>query len=126
MREGFCCHNISLQVLIFYLIGLRLVGGGKHTYQGRVEVFYNGIWGTVCDDSWEINDANVVCHQLGFEGAVMAAKSAAFGRGEGQIWMDGVQCLGNERSLTECVHNEWGINKCDHSKDAGVICTPGD
>ena len=91
--------------------------------QGRVEVFYNGIWGTVCDDSWDLNDAKVVCRQLGFGGAIKAYISAAFGPGDGKIWMDDVRCTGRERSLAECSHNVWGIEDCDHSEDAGVLCS---
>ena len=94
--------------------------------KGRVEVFYNGTWGTVCDDYWDLNDANVVCRQLGFAGAVAANKSAAFGQGTGQIWMDDVQCRGVESFLTECGHNGWGIENCGHNEDASAICTAGD
>ena len=89
----------------------------------RVEVFYNGIWGTVCDDYWDLNDSNVVFRQLRFKKAVAANRSAAFGTGEGKIWMEHVRCAGNEASLDECEHNEWGDNNCDHIDDAGVMCT---
>ena len=94
--------------------------------KGRVEVFYNGIWGTVCDDYWDLKDANVVCRQLGFPGAVAADISAAFGAGKGQIWMDKVQCTGEESSLIECRNSGWGINNCNHDEDAGVMCTTGE
>ena len=101
---------------------VRLVKGGSIS-EGRVEVFYNGTWGTVCDDDWDVNDATVVCRQLGFGRAIVAFKWAAFGPGNGKIWMDDVTCTGNERSLTECPHNGWGIEDCDHGEDAGVLCS---
>ena len=101
---------------------MRLVNGGSVKHQGRVEVFYNGSWGTVCDDYWDLKDANVVCRQLGFEGAVKDVKYALFGRGNGIIWVENAQCTGHESSITEC---RWGKSSCSHREDAGVICIPG-
>ena len=96
--------------------------GGSTSRQGRVEIWYNSQWNTVCDDSWDISDANVVCQQLGFRGAVAAHQSAHFGQGSGQILLDDLQCTGREASLLECSHSGINQHNCGHSEDASVTC----
>ncbi|XP_030853316.1 uncharacterized protein LOC115929142 [Strongylocentrotus purpuratus] len=100
---------------------VRLVGGTSDS-EGRVEVSYNGEWGTVCDDAWDTNDASVVCRSLGFAGALEAVSSAGFGQGIGTIVLDDVNCSGNESSLFECSNGGLGVSNCGHSEDAGVRC----
>ena len=96
--------------------------GGTTTRQGRVEIWYNSQWNTVCDDSWDINDATVVCQQLGYRGAVTAHQSAHFGQGSGQILLDDLRCTGREASLLECSHSGINVHNCGHSEDASVTC----
>eukprot|EP00057_Strongylocentrotus_purpuratus_P010657 XP_011665131.1 PREDICTED: uncharacterized protein LOC578355 [Strongylocentrotus purpuratus] len=103
-------------------LDVRVVDGPNNA-TGRVEVWYNGAWGTVCDDGWDLNDANVVCRMLGFFKASSAPVRAEYGPGSGDILLDEVECTGSEISLEDCIKSEFGVNNCDHSEDAGVICT---
>ena len=90
---------------------------------GRVEVFYEGEWGTVCDKAWDLKDAQVVCSELGMVKAIAADRRAKYGQGEGPIWLSDVQCDGREQSLKDCPSKGPGqIEGCSHANDAGVQC----
>ena len=104
-------------------VAIRLVGGNSYN-EGGVEVYYNGEWGTVCDDGWDDTDAGVVCRQLGFRSSGTAIGSAGFGQGSGSILLNSVSCNGSEPILARCGH--LGINitrSCSHAEDAGVRCS---
>ncbi|KAG9488749.1 lysyl oxidase homolog 2 [Eleutherodactylus coqui] len=104
-------------------IHVRLAGEKRKHNEGRVEVFYNGEWGTVCDDDFSLYAAHIVCRDLGYVEAVSWSPSSKFGKGEGHIWMDNVHCTGRERSLADCSHNGWGVTDCKHTEDVGVQCS---
>ena len=120
---SFFIFDCFIGFLAFFYLAVRLVEGNSPN-RGRVEILHNGVWGTICHDYWEMPDANVLCRQLGFEGALVALRSAAYGKGTGEIWLDDVDCKGNEPSIFQCGHKGWGIRNCDHSQDASVICIP--
>uniref|UniRef100_A0A3Q3EDU4 Soluble scavenger receptor cysteine-rich domain-containing protein SSC5D n=1 Tax=Labrus bergylta TaxID=56723 RepID=A0A3Q3EDU4_9LABR len=100
---------------------IRLAGSTQCS--GRVELFNGSTWGTVCDDDWDLRDAEVVCRQLSCGTALSAPGSALFGEGADPILLDDVACSGSERFLTECQSKEMGEHNCQHNEDAGVICS---
>ena len=120
------CECVYCQLVVFVTdTDVRLVGGSG-PYEGHVEVYHNGTWGTVCDDGWDLQDAMVVCRQLGYGPAVGIRRRADFGSGSGPIWYANVNCHGREANLAQCAHDGLGVHNCDHSQDAGVICASGE
>jgi len=94
-------------------------------HEGRVEVYYRGEWGTVCDNYWDLSDAQVVCNELNLGKPTAARHNAFYGQGSGQIWLDNLNCFGNEWTIGNCSHGGWGFNNCGHDEDASVRCSAG-
>ena len=90
-----------------------------------MEVYHNGEWGTVCDDGWDLNDAQTICNELDLGTAVAARHNAFYGQGNGQIWLSNINCVGSELLIENCSHGGWGIHNCNHSQDAIIKCIPG-
>ena len=91
--------------------------------EGRVEIYRGGVWGTVCDADWDMQDASVVCRMLGLPAPTAAPRGAKYGSGEGSVLLSSIQCKGTEKSLESCKFRGWGGNlQCDHSRDTGVVC----
>uniref|UniRef100_A0A3Q1FYD7 Lysyl oxidase homolog n=1 Tax=Acanthochromis polyacanthus TaxID=80966 RepID=A0A3Q1FYD7_9TELE len=101
---------------------VRLAGYPRKHNEGRIELFYKGEWGTICDDDFSLANANVLCRQLGFVSATGWTHSAKYGKGQGKIWLDNVLCGGGEKSIELCKSRGWGNSDCTHDEDAGVVC----
>ncbi|KAL9700500.1 hypothetical protein quinque_003941 [Culex quinquefasciatus] len=100
---------------------MRLADGPSRT-EGRVEVKYRGVWGTICDDEFGLREARVICRQLGLGNGTAQVRKNKYKVGTGQIWLDQVVCGGNETSIDDCMHWRWGEHNCSHQEDVGVSC----
>ncbi|KAJ8046184.1 Deleted in malignant brain tumors 1 protein [Holothuria leucospilota] len=99
--------------------GIRLTDGANGTFS-RVDILYDDQWGTVCgDEEWDLVDARVVCHQLGFHNATKSYKNASI-QGSQFYSMNNVQCHGNETSISSCRHERFQRGNCP--VEAGVSC----
>ena len=104
---------------------VRLVSGTNvSTTAGRLEVFREWEYGTVCDSSFTDVDARVACRQMGLGKYGAAVPGGILGKGTGKIWMDQVGCNGSEAFLEACPQSGWGVHNCSHAQDVGVYCGP--
>ncbi|XP_038054165.1 deleted in malignant brain tumors 1 protein-like [Patiria miniata] len=120
------CESSNVAGVFCYPKNTVRLEGGSNDFSGRVEIFRNYTWGTICDRGWDATDAGVVCRQLGYSGAVEAKSGAHYGEGSGLIHMEGVACTGSEEGLANCPSLCWTASTCSHSRDAGVICSVED
>ena len=80
-------------------------------------------WGGLCDDGFNLEEANVVCREAGFMlGAEQLFIGSQFGKGSGKILMDELDCKGDESSLLGCKFDPWNVTDCNDREWAGVSC----
>uniref|UniRef100_A0A1X7U6Z7 SRCR domain-containing protein n=1 Tax=Amphimedon queenslandica TaxID=400682 RepID=A0A1X7U6Z7_AMPQE len=102
---------------------IRLVGG-IYTSYGRLEVYCNGQWGTVCDDTFDAIDARVACRQLGYSDYTTYHSGASSAGSSSQpIWLDRVYCSSSYSCLSSCEScPSLQYHDCSHSEDIAVAC----
>lgn len=103
------------------LFSVKLIGGPSPK-EGMVQVYYNNIWGSVCDQMWDAKDADVVCRTLGYTGSTQPNNDAHYGQGSATIWLNNVQCAGNESSILSCAHDGLKMHTCANGNKANVSC----
>ena len=103
---------------------VRLIDG-INKLEGRVEIQYQGIWGTICDDGWDDIKATIVCKELGFLNGT-ATQQALFGSDTtSPVWLDQVNCTGSESKLSHCIHHgATNTGNCSHSQNVTVKFNP--
>ena len=111
-------------MLFFFYVVVRLVNGNS-AREGRFEILYDGVWGTVCGVEWDKPEANAVCRQLGYDGAVAATPWSAFGQRSGMSVMNRIQCMGNESSISDCryMRRKTSCGSYGFSRNPGAVCT---
>ena len=114
-----CILHVHILTYVYVIIieYVRLIGARGLPYEGRVEVYHNEQWGTVCDDYFDIKDANVVCKHIGYPRAIDYYTGAL---GSGPIWH--LNCTGRETSVFDCIHADFNDINCNHKEDVGVLC----
>ncbi|CAC5410844.1 HMCN [Mytilus coruscus] len=120
-----CVHGEDVGVRCYGGYGsfegdIRLVGGNNHE-EGRLEIYHNSKWGTICDDQFDTLDAIVACRQLGYRTPTPTVYTS--GGGTDPVWLDDMGCDGTERRIADCRHPGWGTENCGHNEDVGVRCT---
>ncbi|KAJ8917857.1 hypothetical protein NQ315_010770 [Exocentrus adspersus] len=102
---------------------IKLVGG-RGEFEGNVEILHEGSWGAICDDEWDVNEARVICKQLGYLSSdAEPTVNSYFGPARRKYWMDNVYCDGSEEEISQCRFDGWGQNDCTSTEAAGVICS---
>ena len=124
VRRGYTstCSPGEEQAVSCLAEGAVALYGSEHPRTGRLEVYHNGSWGTVCDNGFTDAAARVVCFSLGFGYGGYKKNAINYGSGTGRIWLDNVRCNGTERHISECSHTEWGVHDCEHDEDIAVLC----
>ncbi|XP_028158080.1 lysyl oxidase homolog 2 [Ostrinia furnacalis] len=111
-----------LEALDLKSASLRL-SGGRSNNEGRVEIYHNGSWGSICPDGWTVYEASAVCRHLALGYAQQALQTDFYG--DSRIVLSGVKCEGNESNLFMCSHREYGDVVCPGEVGyvAAVVCT---
>ena len=100
----------------------RLVGG-QTPNEGLVQVYHNNTWGWVCADHWDKRNADVACRMMDFDGSLLLNFSyIEDDKTNFKVWLNKMNCSGNESSFFECVHDGLGLQNCEGMRKAGVIC----
>ncbi|KAL5004337.1 hypothetical protein ScPMuIL_017793 [Solemya velum] len=111
---GVICYNTTG-------MAVRLVPLSPHKpFEGQIEVSRDGVWGTICSNSWSHYDAVVVCRELGYASGQITSQTS--GSADAPVYLDRVGCDGTESSIFECPSLSWGVPCDENKRDVAVQC----
>ena len=124
MRKTLFTKRIVFKSLISYLSSVLVrLADGNTPHEGRVELYYQCQWGTITGYDWGIEEANVICRQLGYPSASQAWRRHHFGLGSGPVILSDVECHRNESSIEQCDHSGvYSHYYYSHDYEVGVTC----
>ena len=97
---------------------------GQAFLQGHVEIIHDNVWGTICDNWFNDNSANVICRMAGYGNGVYnygRYKQTSATKAT-KIWLSYLVCPGDKTNIIGCTHKPWGQHQCGHHEDVGVRC----
>jgi hypothetical protein len=99
--------------------------GGVYSNEGRVEVYCNGQWGTICDDEFGEREAKLICRQLGYSNFANFDHIPNLAGNETQpIWMDYITCGDSPVCLNDCQQcPSTEYHDCHHLEDVTIECS---
>ena len=106
---------------LIYIITLARLRGGMSQLEGRLEIYYQGVWRSVCTQHWTLKEAHVACRMMGYHSALYA--NTIYGSFDRQVGIKDLRCNGSEKDLVGCQHNGWNLQGCQDKKYAIVTCS---
>lgn len=125
LRLHFLTAVLSLLCCIFSGFDVRLIGG-PHPNQGFAQVLYQGDWHSICNREWDLDDADVICRQLGYPLATFAltdnSELSNWTNKKTATFLDRLGCTGTEANLAECQMSYTTTVLCGNTEKAGIVC----
>ena len=98
------------------------LSGSTSEYAGRVEICIESTWTSLCDQSWDLRDAQVACRELGYSPYGAMPTNGCYTEGQLSFGITSLNCTGSEDCLLNCSHSNPVLYNCGSHNDAGLIC----
>ena len=112
---------LNIRRKLIYIITLARLREGNSPLEGRLEIYYQGVWRSVCTQHWTFKEAHVACRMMGYHSALYA--ETIYGSFDRQVGIQDLRCKGSEKDLVGCRNNGWNLQGCQDKMYAAAICS---